>query len=87
MAIKWKHDDSPTMYFCTFTCYQWLTLIELVKGYDMVYKWFDYLKQQGYGTAACVIMPNHIHTILYFSKQDLILIKLLVMPNALWPMK
>jgi len=34
----------------------------------MVYKWFDYLKQQGYGTVAYVIMPNHIHTILYFSK-------------------
>jgi len=66
MAIKWKHDDSPTMYFCTFTCYQWLPLIDIVKGYDMVYKWFDYLKQQGYGTVAYVIMPNHIHTILYF---------------------
>jgi hypothetical protein len=68
MAIKWKHDDSLTMYFCTFTCYQWLALIEIVKGYDIVYKWFDYLKQQGYGTVAYVIMPNHIHTILYFSK-------------------
>ncbi len=86
MAIKWKHDDSPTMYFCTFTCYQWLTLIEIVKGYDMVYKWFDYLKQQGYGTVAYVILIIYIPYCI-FQKQDLILIKLLVMPNALWPMK
>jgi len=32
----------------------------------MVYKWFDYLKEQGYGTIAYVIMTNHMHTILYF---------------------
>ncbi len=32
----------------------------------MVYKWFDHLKDQGYGTVAYVIMPNHLHTILYF---------------------
>jgi putative transposase len=32
----------------------------------MVYKWFDHLKDQGYGTVAYVIMPNHVHTIHYF---------------------
>ena len=32
----------------------------------MVYKWFDHLKNQRYGTVAYVIMPNHLHTILYF---------------------
>ena len=32
----------------------------------MVYKWFDYLKDQGFGTVAYVIMPNHVHTIHYF---------------------
>ena len=42
MAIKWKHDDSTTMYFCTFTCYNWLPLIDKVNGYDMVYKgWLE----------------------------------------------
>ncbi len=61
-------------------------LIEIVKGYDMVYKWFDYLKQQGYGTVAYVILIIYIPYCI-FQKQDLILIKLLVMPNALWPMK
>ena len=27
---------------------------------------FGYLKDEGYGTVAYVIMPNHVHTILYF---------------------
>ncbi len=54
------------MYFCTFTCYNWLPLIDKSNGYDAVYKWFAHLKEQGYGTVAYVIMPNHVHTILYF---------------------
>ena len=33
----------------------------------MVYKWFDRLNEQGYGTIAYVIMPNHLHAILYIS--------------------
>ena len=54
------------MYFCTFTCYNWLSLIEAVNGYDLVYKWFDVLKKKGYDVIGYVIMPNHLHTILYF---------------------
>ena len=66
MAIKWKHDDSTTMYFCTFTCYEWLPLIDKVEGYDMMYTWFDHIKEQEYNMIASVIMPDHLHTILYF---------------------
>ncbi len=54
------------MYFCTFTCYKWLPLFDIVNGYDLVYNWFDQLKEDGHHTTAYVIMPNHIHTILYF---------------------
>jgi putative transposase len=54
------------MYFCTFTCYDWLSLFEIINGYDIVYKWFDVLKKDGHQTIAYVIMPNHVHTILYF---------------------
>ena len=68
MAIKWKHDDSYRMYFCTFTCYDWLWLYEIVNGYDLVYSWFDIMKADGYYTVAYVIMPNHVHVILYFPR-------------------
>ena len=54
------------MYFCTFTCYKWLPLIDKVNGYDMMYKWFDRLNEQGYGTIAYVIMPNHLHAMIAF---------------------
>ncbi len=37
MPVKWKHGDEFNMYYCTFTCYKWLHLFEIVNGYDMVY--------------------------------------------------
>lgn len=66
MAIKWKHGDEFTMYFCTFTCYKWMHLFEKVNAYDTVYKWFDNLKQNNHHPLVFVIMPNHLHVILYF---------------------
>ena len=59
--------NSPGIYFITFTCHNWLPLIEWVKGYDLVYKWFDILSEQGNAITGYVIMPNHIHLLLYFS--------------------
>ena len=54
-------------FFITFTCYNWLSLIEKIDGYDIVYKWFDYLKQQGHYINAFVIMPNHVHVMISFA--------------------
>jgi putative transposase len=68
MAIKWKHNDSYSMYFCSFTCYDWLHLFDISDSYDLVYKWFDILKALEHYTTAFVIMPNHLHSILYFPK-------------------
>jgi len=31
-----------------------------------VYKWFDYLKTEDHYSTVYVIMPNHLHVILYF---------------------
>ncbi|MGI9544093.1 MAG: transposase [Cyclobacteriaceae bacterium] len=69
MATKFDHSDQYDLYFCTFTCYKWLPLFELTNGYDAVYKWFDYLKKKEIRVVAFVIMPNHLHTILYFPKE------------------
>jgi len=39
----------------------------MINGYDIVYKWFDLLRHKKLAeTVAYVIMPNHLHTILYF---------------------
>ena len=53
-------------FFITFTCYQWLALIEKTKGYDIVYNWFDYLKNKGHYINGHVIMPNHVHSLISF---------------------
>jgi len=45
-------------------------LIDRVNGYDIVYKWFDYLKSQGHFINAFVIMPNHVHAVISFTQTD-----------------
>jgi len=66
MSVKYKHAGIYSMYFCTFTCFNWLPLIETTTSYDQVYKWFDILKHEKTGVVAYVIMPNHLHCILHF---------------------
>lgn len=55
------------LYFLTFTCYNWLPLIDLTDSYDAVYKWFDYLKTKGHSITGYVLMPNHLHLLLYYA--------------------
>lgn len=55
------------IYFITFTCHQWLPLLELVNGYDCVYNWFTVLRDKGHIVTGYVIMPNHIHLLLHFA--------------------
>jgi putative transposase len=70
MAIKLKHSEVYSMYFITFTCYNWMHLFKLTNSYDMVYKWFNYLKENKKAEViSFVIMPNHLHLILHFSDE------------------
>jgi putative transposase len=65
------------MYFCTFTCYNWLHLFEQTKSYDLVYNWFNILKRQEIEVIGFIIMPNHVHCILYFPESGFNLNKIL----------
>ena len=47
-----------------------MPLIDKVNGYDIVYKWFDYLKAEGHFINAFVIMPNHVHVIISFIETE-----------------
>ncbi|MGV3657950.1 MAG: transposase [Chitinophagaceae bacterium] len=69
--------EQNQLFFCTFTCHGWLPLIKLTNTYDAVYKWFDYLHQRNWYITAFVIMPNHIHTILYFPQSNFELAKII----------
>jgi REP element-mobilizing transposase RayT len=78
MAVKTKHSDEYTLHFCTFTCYQWLSLFELTNGYDLVYSWFDFLKTRKQAdVVAYVVMPNHLHCILQLQKEKFDLSKII----------
>jgi len=66
MPVKRKITETEGVYFITFTCFQWLSLIEQTKSYDLVYKWFDHLKSKGHYITGYVIMPNHVHVLIAF---------------------
>ncbi len=67
MPVRRDILHSEGMFFITFTCYKWLSLIEQTNGYTFVYEWFDYLKKQGHRIGGYVIMPNHIHVLIDFA--------------------
>lgn len=70
MSVRKQISEVNGVYFITFTCVRWLPLFEITNGYDAVYKWFDYLKQKGHYIIGYVIMPNHLHALIAFSKTD-----------------
>ena len=57
---------SKGIYFITFTCYNWLPLIDAAGAYTDVYNFFDVLKQKGHCIVGYVIMPNHVHLLLHY---------------------
>lgn len=73
MPVHKPNLSESGVYFITFTNYQWIPLIHIVNGYDLVYKWFDSLVNTGHEVAGYVIMPNHLHVLIGFNnpKQNL----------------
>lgn len=65
MSTHTYHHEINKTWFCTITCYKWLSLFEESKGYDAVYNWFDALLKKNCHILAYVIMPNHIHCLLH----------------------
>jgi REP element-mobilizing transposase RayT len=65
MAVRNKYFVPNEIYFLTFTILGWRNVFVNDKYCGLVYKWFDYVKNQ-YGNKiyGYVIMPNHIHCIM-----------------------
>ena len=68
MATHLHRPDDETLYFITFTCYKWIPLFELTDTYSEVYKWFKIAERKGARIVGFVIMPNHIHCLIYIIK-------------------
>jgi REP element-mobilizing transposase RayT len=60
-------EERKGIYFITFTCHNWLPLIDITNSYDLVYKWFDVLSGKGHSIVGYVIMPNHVHLLLHYA--------------------
>jgi putative transposase len=73
MPTKKSQFDKNVFYFFTITCYKWLNLFEITNFYGQIYNWFDILKSYGIKTVSYVVMPNHLHAIIFFP--DNIMIK------------
>src|SRR4051812_47979128 len=68
MPVKKTIPYEYGMFFITFTCHKWLALIDKVNGYDIIYAWFDHLKMKGHYINGYVIMPNHVHILVSFTR-------------------
>jgi Transposase and inactivated derivatives len=68
MAIRDKIYIPGETYFITFTILGWQKIFTSEKYYQLIFKWFDYIKNN-YGNKihGYVIMPNHIHCLIKFS--------------------
>ena len=76
MAIE-TSVTSKGIYFITFTCHNWLPLIDTADAYADVYKFFEVIKKDGNAIVGYVIMSNHLHF-----KRGMVLTKFAVLKAA-----
>ncbi|MEO9022132.1 MAG: hypothetical protein ABI237_07955 [Ginsengibacter sp.] len=70
MSVKRNQPENFQTYFCTFTCLNWLHLFEISNLYDELYKWFNILIKKGNQIEGFVMMPNHVHLLLFVNKNE-----------------
>ena len=77
MKLRTLKPDKGTSYFCTFTNCNWIPLFQITNFYDKIYSWFDFLVNRGDQIIGYVIMPNHMHAIIYLNKNSPIINKVI----------
>lgn len=78
MAVRNKISLKNKIYFITFTIYKWQKIFVQDKYCKLVFKWFDYQKlNYSNKIHAYVIMPNHLHFIIFLSELSPELTKLI----------
>ncbi len=73
MSYKSEHPEKGCSYFITFTCYQWLPLIDATDSYDFIYHRMLKLIVKQNQVIGFVIMPNHIHFTLFIPETGITL--------------
>ena len=71
MATRERDFTPERIYFITYIIYKWIQIYTEEKYFYLVYKWFDHMKQHyGNKVHGYVIMPNHLHLLLYISERS-----------------
>ena len=65
MSVRKLQRTDGAIFFCTYTCWNWLPLIETTALYNAVYKWMWITHRKGHLILGHVIMPNHVHVMLF----------------------
>lgn len=65
MSVRKQQHTDGAIFFCTFTCWNWLQLIGITQAYDRVYAWMHSATRQGFSIVGYVIMPNHVHLLVH----------------------
>jgi REP element-mobilizing transposase RayT len=65
MAVRTQQRTDGATFFCTFTCWQWLPLIERSNAYGHIYDWMHIARSKGVRIFGYVIMPNHVHMVIH----------------------
>ena len=65
MSVRRTHNETDCFYFITFTCVKYISLFEKTNLYSFVLHQFEILDKEGYKICGFVIMPNHVHFLLY----------------------
>ncbi len=59
MTVRRKRTKDLAVYFCTFTCWQWLNLFKEANAYDAVYAWMDVAAGEGFRSLAMRVVSPH----------------------------
>lgn len=66
MSTRTTKNKSAVFYFFTITCFRWLPFFEITNFYEEIFKWYEILKNNKTHLVAYVIMPNHLHAVVYY---------------------
>jgi len=53
MAVRKQRQKDGAVYFATFTCHQWVPLLQELNAYEIVYNWMNVAHARGYHFMGC----------------------------------
>ena len=70
MTVKQLYIETDEIYFVTITCHNWLQLFQMTDFYSNIYDWFHHLSKKKQQIVGYVIMPNHLHALIYIPPES-----------------